>query len=49
MLELAKRLSSMSAEQTHEVESIILNNRRDDVLLEENDGNYQFVSRQPRF
>lgn len=38
MLELAKRLSAMSPEQTQEVESIILNNRKEDMLLEENDG-----------
>jgi hypothetical protein len=38
MIELARRLSLRTPEQTEEIESIIINHRKEDMLLEENEG-----------
>lgn len=39
MLELAKRLSLRTPEQTEEIEALIKNHKRDGIYVEENDGN----------
>ena len=38
MLELARRLSSRPPEEMTEIETLILNHRREDMILEDNEG-----------
>lgn len=45
MLELAKRLSLRTPEQTEEIEALIKNHKRDGIYVEENDGNLNIWNR----
>jgi hypothetical protein len=38
MIELARRLSSRTPEEIEEIESLITSHRKDDILLEANEG-----------
>lgn len=44
MLELAKRLSSRTWEQTEDIEALIKSHKKDGVNVEENDGKiYRYI------
>lgn len=39
MLELAKRLTLLTPEQIEEVQALIIRSKKDDTVVEDNDGN----------
>lgn len=39
MLELAKRLTLLTPEQIEEVQALIIKSKKDDTVVEDNDGN----------
>lgn len=40
MLELAKRLTLLTPEQIEEVQTLIIRNKKDETVVEDNDGTY---------